>query len=202
MGFGGSFDSYRTGVTTNSFDTYDDGSFSTPLNPKGLRANIELGRDFRSGNHVFGVYGDFLFGDPSASFASTDAKGPSGWLSIEQRLSLIARGGVVVTPNTLLYGLAGWSIQHYVAEVSGVAENSDTFDATRSGYMNGPTVGAGLEYLFRHHPHLSLKGEYRFTHFSAPSVTANDGVATIFTDFKPVNDNAFRLILSWKFGNP
>ena len=194
VGFGGGFSAFQSRSTINSFDFYDS-SLAANLSGANPFASVEVGRDFRFNNAVFGIYGDVHIGDRQANFSSSDLYGATtAGLTLKEGGSVTGRAGLLADQQTLLYGLFGWSWQHYAASVSGF-EGS----ASGSGVVNGPTVGFGTEVLFTNHPNMSFKAEYRFTHLGAPeSLSANGGSATM--NFGAVDEHALRLMLSFKLG--
>jgi outer membrane immunogenic protein len=71
--------------------------------------------------------------------------------------SALARMGVLIRPNTMLYGLAGLTFAHFdVVKGDGPSEVT-SFDA------HGFSVGAGIEKKIG--PDWSIRAEYRFTDF-------------------------------------
>jgi hypothetical protein len=139
-----------------------------------------------------GIYGDLLFGGDDTSFESSDSY---GGLRMQERASVVGRAGVLVHPNMLVYGLAGWSVQSYEASTS-----TEWYSNEHSGFVNGPTVGFGAEVVLPNDPLFSLKGEYRFTHLSAPTDGGTPSYG-LTSSFNSVNDRQFRVILSIKLGH-
>lgn len=194
VGFGASYDYFRSSANVDSFG----GTAQSPkLNGNDPFAAIEIGRDFRSNNYVLGIYGDIFAGEKSAGFQSSNAKSPSGTMKLQAGGALTARAGFMPTQQSLLYGLGGWTWQHYEASlVSGPDYDGTPFDISKSGFLNGPTVGVGYEMLFPHHPNVSFKTEYRYTHFDAPGALTPDG--SNYATFGNVDDHSLRFILSFK----
>lgn len=85
-------------------------------------------------------------------------------LELDWMVSVIGRAGYLAAPNTLLYGLAGWSYGHFTAEDLpfnvGYGQISD-FGS------HGITVGGGLEQKLS--SKWSLRAEYRYTNFGKES---------------------------------
>ncbi|WP_141701935.1 outer membrane protein [Methyloceanibacter stevinii] len=81
-------------------------------------------------------------------------------LELDWMVSVIGRAGYLATPNTLVYGLAGWSYGHFNVEdlpfSVGYGQISD-FGS------HGITVGGGLEQ--RLSSKWTLRAEYRYTNF-------------------------------------
>ena len=77
-------------------------------------------------------------------------------------VSVIGRAGVLATPTTFLYGLAGWSYGHFqVNELTFGGNKIRDFDS------DGPTVGGGIEKKLS--SKWSLRAEYRYTNFGSES---------------------------------
>lgn len=81
-------------------------------------------------------------------------------LELDWMFSVIGRAGYLAAPNTLLYGLAGWTYGHFTADDLpfnvGYGQISD-FGS------HGITVGGGLEQKLS--SKWSLRAEYRYTNF-------------------------------------
>jgi opacity protein-like surface antigen len=171
---------------------------STDLEKREWVAVFEAGREFRHGNFVLGLFGDVQFGSASASFASSESKGPRE-LNLGIGGSVTGHAGFVVHESAQLYGLFGWAFRRYNATVGARTSGGTAYSHEESGWLNGPTVGAGAEILLPNHPNLSLKGEYRFTYFDGPTVTAvGGGGASTTVDYGQISSHGVRAILSVK----
>jgi outer membrane immunogenic protein len=113
---------------------------------------------------------------PNPTSSSTSSSFSSGMTSINDTLanrwfvSALAKGGLLVSPNSLVYALGGWSYANF--EAPSVQTSFGT---------NGLVVGAGIER--RISPAWSLKAEYRYTKFqnttvSLPSGSVNNGTSS------------------------
>ena len=100
--------------------------------------------------------------------------------------SALARAGVLATPETLLYGLAGWTVAGF--EYRDLTDNS-FYQHPDSFVTNGPTVGAGIERKLS--ANWSVRTEYRYTQFlpvnvdssfnwAGPGVTQSDTIHARF----------------------
>ena len=59
---------------------------------------------------------------------------------LDWMVSVIGRAGMLATPTTFVYGLAGWSYGHFqVSELTFGGNKVRDFDS------DGPTVGGGIE---------------------------------------------------------
>ena len=85
-------------------------------------------------------------------------------LELDWMVSVIGRAGYLATPNTLVYGLAGWSYGHF--NVEDLPFNVGYSQISDFG-SHGITVGGGLEQ--RLSSKWSLRAEYRYTNFGKES---------------------------------
>lgn len=86
-----------------------------------------------------------------SSDGSVSTYEPNYGLRSRWMASAVGRFGTLIGSNTLLYGVAGWSVAGFESDF--VVDN---------GYLaNGPTFGAGLE--FKLSDNWSIRGEYRYT---------------------------------------
>jgi opacity protein-like surface antigen len=197
LGFGANYNFFRDSSSINSYDWYTS---SEVASSPGLQANspfadVDVGKDFRAGNYVFGVYGNFFAGEKLATYQSS-AVYSNDDLKLQYGASLVGRAGVVAGSQTLFYGLFGWTWQHYQADLSEFYPvGPGNFNASESGFLNGPTVGAGIEWLLPNHPDVSFKTEYRYTHFDSPGTISN-GPTTV--TFGNVDDHMIRFIMTFK----
>jgi hypothetical protein len=185
VGVGGGYHLFLTPNTTSiSGDEYS----TDKLFGAGLRGQVEVGRDWHMGNHVFGLYGDVHVGDVSTNHSS-DSYSQIRWGT---GLDVTARAGHVVAPNTLLYGLAGWQGQHYSAD--------DYSGGTRSGWTHGPTVGVGLETLLAGHSNMTFKAEYRAGLLdSLPGSSQDYGESdSVSSSYGRTHTQSLMFTLSWK----
>jgi outer membrane immunogenic protein len=85
--------------------------------------------------------------------------------------TLAARGGVLVSPNLLVFGIAGWTWANASLEYFGgcVPVSCGNIAGSSTQMVQGPTFGAGIEALFG--DNWSTRFEYRFTRLE--SITTN-----------------------------
>ena len=137
-----------------------------------------------------GVEADWSWQDIATRF-STSNPGLNASIVAKQKWAASLRGrlGYLVTPGTLVYGTAGWAW-------SKVDETANLFgtEASTSGNVNGPQVGAGMEIVVAANWHARL--EYLHTFYSAASV---DPTVTGFSGIKPSVGLA-RLAAIYQFG--
>lgn len=96
-----------------------------------------------------GVFTNIAGSQPYVSSVESD------WM-----VSALARVGVLLGPEALLYGIAGWTHAHFGSEVQFIETTG--FDA------NAPTFGVGFEK--RLGPSWAFATEYRFTDFGEEDV--------------------------------
>ncbi|HLH92236.1 MAG TPA: outer membrane beta-barrel protein [Xanthobacteraceae bacterium] len=105
-----------------------------------------------------------------------------------------ARAGVLVRPDVLVYGLAGYT---------GIQLDNWSFTSSFGPILQEPglhthglTLGGGIEYRLA--DNLSLRGEYR--HVSLGSETNVDGVGLVWTT--SMSEHIARLIATYRLGVP
>lgn len=199
IGLGGGVDIFRTQVDAFA-NGYNSFNYGGPLRKAGGFGSIEIGKDFRFDRLVLGVYGEYNFGRKSdaISTTTTDYYNTTGTASLKLRNShaVLGRLGVIYSPQTLIYGIFGYTWQKYDATVNVVDGLFGTDSATRSGTLGGLTFGIGGEWLVN--SNLSLKAEYRLVKLDAPAspyfCCGPEGGAT----FDKVEDHVFRGVISYK----
>lgn len=140
-----------------------------------------LGYDFQALPNV--VIGPFVTLDKSVQDVeiSASALGQSftvGLPGIDTVVTGGARLGVLVSPDAMIYGLAGYSqvdfqdIEASAAGVGSVALESPSF--------KGVTFGGGVEHLLGHD--LSVRAEYRYIDVDSQTIFELPGVATASVD--------------------
>jgi opacity protein-like surface antigen len=135
-----------------------------------LGYNAQIASNVVAGVQIEGSMADLNFSGNGSLFARTfDGSGFTGQTStggfrpsVHARwmASALARGGVLATPETLLYGVAGWTVAGF--EYHDLTDNS-FYQHPDSFVANGPTVGAGLEQKLS--ANWSVRTEYRYTQF-------------------------------------
>ncbi|MFO1183617.1 MAG: outer membrane beta-barrel protein [Bauldia sp.] len=197
LGLGASVDRFNT---TASDYAYFGGLFSDGLKGIGGFGTAEIGKDFRFGNLVLGIYGEYSFGHKSDTFnrdvvGSVDSYNLNGSLRLGTEHSVTGRLGVIVNPQSLVYGIFGYSWQNYAATVSTSSADYGGYSSTysRKGTLGGLTMGIGGEMMVNND--WSIKGEYRFTRLAGVSGFGffDAGMAT-----DKVEDHTFRAVLSFK----
>ncbi len=201
-------------------------SHSGSDNPPGSGAfgSIEAGYDYQLTAFVLGVGANFDFKDKtraSVSFNGYDNQTPpdtsSQQVDVEfgNSFAIYARAGLLVTPGTLLYGLAGYANQQVNLSSAVQAGNTgslrvvDQF-STLSGFStssnkDGWTAGAGLEQLLG--GGFSIKAEYRYADFG--KLSAGESFSSTNCSFctytltsrasADLSTQSLRVLLSYRF---
>ena len=85
---------------------------------------MEVGKDFRHGNWVFGLYGNVDVGNQTGTFstehknyATSEHTTAKANLTLGTSAAITGRIGVLANERTLLYGLAGYTWRQYDASV-------------------------------------------------------------------------------------
>jgi len=188
-----------------SWTSYEDSeTFDFDIN--GIFGTAEIGFDKAFNKRwVAGVYADVSVGNVSEAFGFSDDGSDydidyAARIKFKEKYSLIARLGYEVSQRTLLYGLAGYSLQKYEAYVSQHVDSSDLYEANDDGFMGAVIVGAGAETLLSERT--SLKLEYRFSHANGIDVASHvDDGEDYWADFETgnINTHTVRGVMSFKF---
>lgn len=160
----------------------------------GYGANIDLFVGFNNritsnmvaGLQFEGTISDYNFNSSgSRSYEYFNSSGPTGLTATDNfrpntrarwMTSALARAGVLANSETLLYGIAGWSLagfDYQTLSTNNFYEHSNKFLA------NGPTVGAGIERKIGEN--WSIRSEYRYTHFLPVNVSSE----VVFSSSQP-----------------
>ncbi|MGI9513104.1 MAG: outer membrane protein, partial [Anderseniella sp.] len=113
-------------------------------------------------------------------------------LDASHSFSVLGRLGWLANPDTLIYGLVGWTWTEFEGDL-----DIDGDGTSYSFDLDGLTVGAGIETRFT--PNITGKLEYRYTDYQDNSLFG-DG-----DDFELYNDSSMqtiRAVVSYQFGNP
>jgi outer membrane immunogenic protein len=128
------------GFTRTEYDSVADGTGT--LSKENVLGTAGIGWDLQMSNMVVGIMADIT---------ARDVSDPSyQWF-------IGARGGVLITPRTLVYALAG-----YTEELDGTLAFKSA-DTTKLQDLAGLTLGGGLEHMLA--PGWTAKAEYRYVSF-------------------------------------
>lgn len=165
-----------------------------------------------TGAGAYDIYNDYSghysFDSGTVEIGSTLTQGNS-W-------AVLARLGVLATPSTLVYGLAGYSTAEFelTGTLSAASVQTDDdfgpYSVTTGKKWKGAFVGgAGVETLIA--DHVSLKLEYRYANYgkidmsdssdfsiSSHSVIIN-GTADYSVEAKDIVDQSVRAVMSYRF---
>ena len=138
-------------------------TLSEALHGGNVGASVVAGADVQLSNLVVaGVFANYGLGNTGSELSlrvdGFDLDLNSQSLRVEHSIAVGARAGVLLTPNTLVYGMVGHSwlqLNDTVASLSG-----QTVRLAQPRFK-GVTFGAGFEH--RLGPHLSVRSEYSFT---------------------------------------
>lgn len=200
IGIGGGVDIFRTHADSYACD-YNCVGYGGPLSATGGFGSVEIGKDFRFGSLVLGIAGEYNFGSKSDSVSGSNCYYSSctdstTTLKLGNSYAAIARLGMLVAPQTLVYGLFGYTWQQYTAAVTLDDEYySHHWSWSHSGTTGGLTFGIGGEWLINQM--MSVKAEYRLVRLDPPA-SVGDCCAGAVAHFDKVDDHVFRGILSIK----
>jgi outer membrane immunogenic protein len=182
------------------------------LGDEGGILTVEGGFDFQLADRfVIGVLGDFTWAnfDSSANVESCGgiclpSLGASIGVELDDMWTIAGRFGFLSSPDTLWYGLVGWT--HADVDVSGSFEEysvivSEGFSFEDDESLDGITAGAGVETMLT--DHLSLKLEYRYTDLDSISGLETFKYDRAGGEFEYDFDTTvqtIRAVLSFRFG--
>jgi outer membrane immunogenic protein len=169
---------------------------------QGIFGTVQAGADYRFQGTRFlaGVFGDYDFGTLSESdksrflLISREDK-----VQLDDRWTIGGRLGVLATPDTLVYGLAGYSGAKQSVELSGPFNVFPDGTTSKSVTTGGLTLGAGIET--RLSGNWFLKGEYRYTSYETGTLF-NLGNPAIFNRTRTLDTDTqtVRAVLTYKLG--
>ena len=128
---------------------------SSTIDGKGFLGGVHGGYNWQSSSLVYGIEGDYDFSNVKGSTSGT-----SGGVTVDTRVkslgSLRGRVGVIVSPQMLVFGTAGYGFGR--ASVNAVATaGGASASGSSSGSIKGLVIGGGLEYKMMHN--VSLRGD-------------------------------------------
>lgn len=151
-----------------------DGTTDTGVN--GGFGGIQFGHDWQSGQTVYGVVGDYDLSTAYRDYGTYQS-------SHSYIASLHGRIGQLIAPDTLVYGLAGFSF-------SDAKDASGGDSDVKHGW--GYTVGLGFEKFIMEKT--SIFTEYRYSHINKVEFGG------AFTGNSAISDgNEFRIGLNFRF---
>lgn len=181
---------------------------------EGAFGTLQIGYDREVHNKwVLGVFFDYDFSsiETELSFNLGGVEGINGKGGIEQDYmwTLGGRIGYLVNPDTLIYGLIGYSEAKFDNPSLTLSAYGDSLKlSTNLDEFSGITLGAGMET--RLHGNWFLKGEYRFTQLDSEKLFSVDNTSPcgyegevkcgydVNADLEP-SIHTGRLVLTYKF---
>lgn len=157
------------------------------FSPGGAALGGKLFCDMQADRFVGGVFADAMFSNATAT-ASLGTLGVD--TGINWHWTVGARGGFLITPNTLLYGLVGYTQVDFKSVDVSIGPTTMGFSL---GNANGITLGGGAEFQFADKWSMNL--EYRYTDLSNENIAALAGFGAMDS-----NMHEFRVGLNYKFG--
>lgn len=159
-------------------------------------ADVQVSRHF-----VLGVFADWDWAHQKTAFSLDDGTGNVVNLSLpslDRGWTVGGRAGVLLTPDVLLYGLAGYSemkINNWSA--TGVFGGPAVVLLQQPSYTSrGYTVGAGVEYRLSNN--IALRSEYRY--IALGSATSIDPINNaLWTN--NLSQHVVRVGAAYRFGN-
>lgn len=134
-----------------------------------------VGCDMRLGDSglLVGVFGSYSMGDRDHNMGVSIGGNSlaSAGLSLGDSWTVGGRVGYLVTPSTLVYGLAGWTQTETGDLVVTLGNNKASFDVSD---LSGWTVGGGLEVQLGYG--WSLAGEYRANFYDEETIKLVPGL--------------------------
>ncbi|MGB8277329.1 MAG: outer membrane protein [Methylovirgula sp.] len=144
-----------------NFGQFSDGGSNYFGNGFGGLYGITAGYNYQSGPLVAGLEADLNFG--SVNGTGNPYAGVNGYGNVTGNGSLRGRFGYALD-RALIYvtgGYTGASVKGSVADFGG----TPNIYASQSAYLNGFTLGGGLEFAVTNN--ISLKGEYLFNDYGS-----------------------------------
>jgi outer membrane immunogenic protein len=173
--------------------------FTNDFNLNGSLAGGTAGRNYQTGNWVFGIEGDISWTDQNGSANNIFPFNQADTNHLREKWFDTVRGRIgYALDRVLVYGtagaaLAGTTLQFFDNRIPG---GSVSDSQTRSGWV----AGGGVEYAFL--GNLSLKAEYMHADFGArnyfdPPVV---DIVTVNTRKTSLTDDIARVGLNYRFG--
>lgn len=160
-------------------------------------ADLQVSQKF-----VIGVFADYDWSRQRTSLSANwplNAFAMSGTMpSLDQGWTIGGRAGFLVTPDILLYGLAGYSemkVNNWSATFIPVGGPALVLLDQPAQTLRGYTVGAGSEYRLTNN--VSLRGEYRYVGLGSGTTVDPINNAVWTNDF---SQHLVRISAAYRFG--
>ncbi len=197
VGIGGGYGgvNHELGVSATPFG--DVFSFSG-IGGEGGLFTVEGGYDYQvNSNVVIGIQGDYTYSGIGTELDVNAGFNGGFTLDAQHNFTLAGRLGWLAEPDTLIYGLVGWTWTEFNGSFSGDAAafaNDYDFD------VDGLTVGAGIETRFT--ANISGKLEYRYTDYGRYTLINFNAFASNIALNDDASVQTIRAVVSYHFGNP
>lgn len=148
-----------------SSDIDDDELFDPEIDFRGdeqdVMYGVVLGYDIVQSGGVFGIEAEYTDSAVGSSLTDLVVTGDSARYYAGRDLYIGARAGVTLGDRALLYVKGGYTNAEFGVEYDDGVDN--TFDVSQS--VDGFRAGAGAEFALT--PMIHLRGEYRYSEYSA-----------------------------------
>jgi len=170
----------------------------------GVIGGFQTGYNWQVGNWVMGMESDLQasrqkgdaqycnLGGTSCAIASLDASHRLSWFGTAR-----SRLGILVTPNTLLYGTAGVAYGQVKSDYGLNLFNTQIATVNFKDVKAGWTAGAGVEFALA--GNWSTKLEYLYMDLGKNEIAVSAGGVTATLD-RRFTDHIARLGLNYRFG--
>jgi outer membrane immunogenic protein len=207
--------------TPTAFPTRFPFNNPSSFDSSGVVGGVYGGYNWQMSNWVFGVEGDFRWGDnkrtkagiPGAEDPAVVGSPGLDSSSVRQTWEASARGrlGILVTPSVLLFGTGGVAFTHVestaacgtVAFPVGWCAFPNRI-STGSDDLVGWTVGAGIEAMVA--SNWLVRGEYRYADYGTFSSTVLRGPGAVLVDAvafdTKIRTHSAMVGIAYKFGGP
>ena len=189
VGIGGGYGAVNHRLAVDVAGFGDVFSFSG-IGGEGGLFTAEGGYDYQfSSDFVAGIMGDYTYSGIGTEL-DVDAFGANFTLDASHSFSVLGRLGWLANPDTLIYGLVGWTWTEFEGDLEfGGGGTSYSFD------LDGLTVGAGIETRFT--PNITGKLEYRYTDYQDNTLIGGGGIEL----YNDTSMQTIRAVASYRFGN-
>ncbi len=195
VGIGGGYGAVNHRLAVDAAGFGDVLSFSG-IGGEGGLFTAEGGYDYQfSSNFVAGIMGDYTYSGIGTELDVNFPIDANFTLDASHSFSVLGRLGWLANPDTLIYGLVGWTWTEFEGDLNiGGGGTSYSFD------LDGLTVGAGIETRFT--PNITGKLEYRYTDYEDNSLISGPAFGTVLDLYNDTSMQTIRAVVSYRFGNP
>lgn len=189
IGVGGGYGAVNHRLAVEAAGAGDVFSFSG-IGGEGGLFTVEGGYDYQfSNSFVAGIMGDYTYSGIGTEL-DVNIFDANFTLDASHSFSILGRLGWLANPDTLIYGLVGWTWTEFEGDLD--------FDGDGTSYsfdLDGLTVGAGIETRFT--PNITGKLEYRYTDYQDNTLLGGGGIEL----YNDTSMQTIRAVASYRFGN-